>query len=277
MKVFILGRGKVGAALAAAAKRAGHRVRVQSARSWAATEGAGNAQKIACDLAILAVRDAAMPATIAALISREALPQTAAVVHAAGARGAEFLEELRPYVAGVAQMHPMISFADPAAPPTLLRGNMRVSGDVAAVKVARAFARSLGMTPRELPGADPVGYHAAAALVANGAAALAAVGVALLEVAGVSVQDAPKMLGPLLRSVAENVETLGLPGALTGPVRRGDAAGVGKHEALVADRLPEARPLYRALVAAQLPLARALPDATAEQLAALEALVASWK
>jgi predicted short-subunit dehydrogenase-like oxidoreductase (DUF2520 family) len=133
------------------------------------------------------------------------------------------------------------------------------------------------MTPRELVGADPVGYHAAAALVANGAAALAAVGVALLEVAGVSVQDAPKMLGPLLRSVAENVENLGLPGALTGPVRRGDSAGVAKHEALVADRLPEARPLYRALVAAQLPLARALPDATPEQLAALEALVASWK
>jgi predicted short-subunit dehydrogenase-like oxidoreductase (DUF2520 family) len=274
VKVFILGRGKVGAALATAAKKAGHRVRVQSARS---SSPGSWARKIDCDLAILAVRDAVMPATIAALIAAEALPATAVVVHAAGARGAEFLEALRPHVAGVAQMHPMISFADPAVPPTLARGNMRVSGDAAAVKVARAFARSLGMTPRELGGADPVGYHAAAALVANGAAALAAVGVALLEVAGVSVEDAPKMLGPLLRSVAENVENLGLPGALTGPVRRGDAAGVAKHEALVADRLPEARPLYRALVAAQLPLARALPDATPEQLAALDALVASWK
>ena len=73
-----------------------------------------------------------------------------------------------------------------------------------------------------LPRLDEVGYHAAAGLVANGAAALAAVGVELLVVSGVPRKEAPKMLGPLLRSVAENVEALGFPDALTGPIRRGD-------------------------------------------------------
>ena len=46
------------------------------------------------------------------------------------------------------------------------------------------------------------------------------------------------MLGPLLRSVADNVETLGFPDALTGPVRRGDAAGVEKHLATLREKLP---------------------------------------
>jgi predicted short-subunit dehydrogenase-like oxidoreductase (DUF2520 family) len=132
------------------------------------------------------------------------------------------------------------------------------------------------MSPRRLSGADPVGYHAAAALVANGAAALAAVGSLLLERAGVPSEDAPRMLGPLLRSVADNVERLGLPKALTGPVRRGDAQGVQKHEALIAERLPEALGLYRELVAAQLPVARAITPQEGDY-SALEALVRTWR
>jgi predicted short-subunit dehydrogenase-like oxidoreductase (DUF2520 family) len=117
------------------------------------------------------------------------------------------------------------------------------------------------MTPRTIPGLDAVAYHAAAGLVANGGAALAAVGAALLERAGVSADVAPRMLGPLLRSVADNVEALGFPEALTGPVRRGDAAGVAKHLATLRAKLPSAVDLYLAAVEAQLPLARAIGDA----------------
>jgi predicted short-subunit dehydrogenase-like oxidoreductase (DUF2520 family) len=72
------------------------------------------------------------------------------------------------------------------------------------------------------------------------------------------------MLGPLLRSVADNVEALGFPAALTGPVRRGDAAGVQKHLATLREKLPQAVPLYLEAAAAQLPLARAIGDAPAD-------------
>jgi predicted short-subunit dehydrogenase-like oxidoreductase (DUF2520 family) len=100
--------------------------------------------------------------------------------------------------------------------------------------------------------------------VANGAAALAAAGAELLRRAGATPDQIPAMLGPLLRSVAENVERMGLPAALTGPVRRGDAASVKKHLETLKVKAPELIPLYVATADAQLPLARALGDAPAK-------------
>ena len=171
-------------------------------------------------------------------------------------------------------MHPMISFASTRVFPTLARGHMNVSGDPLAEKRARSLARRLGMTPRTFASLDTVGYHAAAGLVANGAAALAAVGAELLVKSGVPAATASKMLGPLLRSVAENVEALGFPAALTGPVRRGDAAAVEKHWGVLRERLPSAFPLYLASVEAQLPLARGIGDVSPSALDGIATFVA---
>ena len=196
-----------------------------------------------------------------------------ACVHNAGAQTAEAIAPLRSVSAGVAQMHPMISFASPRVFPTLARGHVHVKGDPVAEKRARALAKRIGMTPRTFASLDTVGYHAAAGLVANGAAALAAIGVELLARSGVPADVAPKMLGPLLRSVAENVEALGFPDALTGPVRRGDAGAVAKHFGVIRERLPEASLLYLASVRAQVPLARAIGEAPAASFDAIEAFV----
>jgi predicted short-subunit dehydrogenase-like oxidoreductase (DUF2520 family) len=109
--------------------------------------------------------------------------------------------------------------------------------------------------------------------VANGAAALAAAGAELLARSGVPAGQAPMLLGPLLRSVAENVERLGFPGSLTGPVRRGDASALEKHLGALRQRVPGAVPLFLASGLAQLPMARALSDAPPEALDAVEALL----
>jgi predicted short-subunit dehydrogenase-like oxidoreductase (DUF2520 family) len=110
-------------------------------------------------------------------------------------------------------------------------------------------------------------YHAAGGLVANGAAALAAAGARLLERAGAPAADAPKVLAPLLRSVADNVEQLGFPRSLTGPIRRGDAGAVRAHLLRLSARFPELLPLYGALGELQLELAAEIGDATARELA----------
>lgn len=252
LRVHVQGAGKVGRALAGGLRAAGARVTLRAARDGL-PRGA-----VRADLVVLAVRDrdlAPLAAALAAHVSRDAV-----CVHVAGALGPGVLAPLRAACAGVAQMHPMISFASIDFVPRLDRGTVRVAGDARAVRVARRVARALGMIPRALPRLDTVGYHAAAGLVANGTAALSAMGAKLLALAGVPAKDAPRVLGPLLRSVAENVERLGFPQALTGPVRRGDAEALRKHAALLAARLPEVLPLYRASVAAQLPLARALGE-----------------
>lgn len=265
--VFIFGSGKVGRAIAhvlRASKSKGPSVTLHAARK-------GLPRKpIDADILVLAVRDRDLAALATKLAEARLVSKRTACVHAAGAATAEIIAPLRAVSAGVAQMHPMISFADPDVLPTLLHGNLHVSGDPIAVRRGRAVARALGMTARTIEGLDRVGYHAAAGLVANGAAALAALGAELLVRSGVSRTDAPRLLGPLLRSVADNVETLGFPAALTGPVRRGDAAAVEKHLRLIQERLPEAVPLFVAAAVAQLPLARALPDASAAALDAVE-------
>ena len=227
---------------------------------------------IDADLVIVALRDKAIAPFAADLVAHGLVGhRSASIVHCAGALGPEALAAARGPKVSVAQRHPMLSFASARVSPSLLRGQLHVDGDADAVARARELAALLGMTARTFPGLDRVAYHAAAGLVANGAAALAAAGVELLGKAGVDGETAARMLGPLLRSVAENIETLGLPDALTGPVRRGDAAGVARHLDTLRQLAPALVPLYVASTAAQIPVARSLheePDASFDAIAA---------
>lgn len=258
MKILILGAGKVGRALASALEKAKVPVTLRPARKGVPTT------PIDADMIILALRDRQLGPVAADLATSGVVKKKAVVVHNAGALPAEALQALRGMTAGIAQMHPMISFASTKVHPSLTRGHVHVKGDPVAEARARAIAKKLGMTPRTFKKLDTVGYHAAAGLVANGAAALAAIGVELLVVSGVPRAEAPKMLGPLLRSVGDNVERLGFPDALTGPVRRGDAGSIGKQIALLAERLPAALPLFITSGLAQVPIARRIGDAPAK-------------
>ncbi len=276
-KIFIFGAGKVGRGLAHAIKAStpsnGSSKGTLEVTLHPARKGLPK-KPIDADLLILAVRDRDLGPLAASLAEKKLVTKKTACVHAAGSQTAEAIAALRSVSAGVAQMHPMISFASLRRFPTLFGGHVHVKGDKVAESRARALARRLGMTPRTFDTLDTVGYHAAAGLVANGAAALAAMGAELLAVAGVPDGVAPKMLGPVLRSVAENVEALGFPEALTGPVRRGDAGAVEKHFAVLRERLPQASLLYLASVAAQVPLARLIGEGSDRELTAIEAFVA---
>ncbi|EYF00408.1 DUF2520 domain-containing protein [Chondromyces apiculatus] len=264
--IFIYGGGKVGRGLQRALRAVGQPSTLRPARQGLPR------RRIDADLVIVALRDRDLAACAEALRERGLVGhRRCAVVHCAGALGPEALAAVRSAQVAVAQMHPMISFASPAVTPGLLRGQLHVDGDPYAVRLCRALGKRLGMTPRTIPGLDRVAYHAAAGIVANGAAALAAGGVGLLERAGVTRETAAAMLGPLLRTVADNVEALGLPGALTGPVRRGDAAGIARHLETLRRLAPELIPLYEVSAAVQLPLARTLGEAPAEAFDAVEA------
>src|ERR1019366_3136942 len=164
LRVFVFGAGKAGASLARALRAAGIDTQLRAARS-------GLPRAIDADVVVLAVRDRDLEPLAVRLRDAGLVPKQAVVVHVAGALGPEPLAALRGSCAGVAQMHPMISFASDAsrAAPDLSRGNVHVQGDPRAVSRARRLARILGMTPRTIAGLDPIAYHAAAGLVANGA------------------------------------------------------------------------------------------------------------
>lgn len=256
--VAIFGAGKVGRGLKTRLAEVGVRARLDASRG-----GLPRRPWRGVWLLVVATREGEVGPAARRIAEAGWLDEGAAVVHVAGALTAEALAPLRAASAGVGQMHPMISFADPARPPGVAGGHVRVAGDPEAVRRASRLARALGMKPRRLPGLDEIAYHAAAGLVANGAAALAAAGADLLARAGVERATAPLLLGPLLRSVADNVEALGLPAALTGPVRRGDVGAVGRHLETLGRLAPHLVPLYKAMALAQVPLARELGDAPA--------------
>jgi nucleoside-diphosphate-sugar epimerase len=99
MRVFVLGAGKVGSALARALKSRHVRVALRPARK-------GLPRAIEADIVIVAVRDRdlhALAEKMAGIVARDAV-----VVHVSGALDAEALAPLRGACAGVAQMHPMI-------------------------------------------------------------------------------------------------------------------------------------------------------------------------
>ena len=271
MNVFILGAGKLGRALASGLAQHGVEVMLSPARSGVPVS------RIDASVVVLALRDPEIARAASALAAARAVSRRAVIVHCAGSLSAEVLAPLRTTCAGVAQMHPLLSFASREHPPTLAGASVLVQGDPLAVRRASTLAKKLGMTPRSFEQVDPVGYHAAAALVANGAAALASLGAELLVASGISADDAPRMLGPLLRSVAENVERLGLPNALTGPVRRGDAEALARQLETVRNRLPEALPLLVASAKVQLPIARSLGDATPAELDAVSAVLEKFR
>lgn len=224
----------------------------------------GLPQRLSCGLLILAVRDGDIPRWARAL-ARTKL-RVEAVVHCAGALGIEPLLPLRHRGIAVGQMHPLLSFADAAGPE--LRGAFcRVEGDAKAKQLATRLAKAVGMRPGSLD-VDPARYHAAAALLANGAATLASCAAQLL-----ADDRAAALLAPLLASVAQNMTTLGLPQALTGPVRRGDADAVANHLKLLERDCPALVPLYRELCRGQVPLARELNEAPARKFVQIERLL----
>lgn len=244
MRVCVVGRGKVGRALAEALGAAAVEHALASGRTLRGVDPRA-------DVFLLAVPDARIREVATQLARRLATARVGAssssgrergsdsrrvtVLHCAGARGIDELSPLTEIGAQLGVFHPLVSFAS-ARVASSLRGSTFTSfGQPAAVRHARALARQLSARCVVLQGDPGPAYHAAAALVANGTAALAHAGVRILQAVGFSSRDAERALSSLLASVAQNVAQLGVPAALTGPVVRGDVATVARHlEALEA-------------------------------------------
>jgi predicted short-subunit dehydrogenase-like oxidoreductase (DUF2520 family) len=219
LKVCVLGRGKVGTALAREFGRAGlTTAQLRGRAPWRPLPPA--------QVYLLAIPEVALAPVAAALGPQ--LPKPAVVLHCAGSRSHEELAALRDYGAAIGVLHPLVSFADRKRPPPLAGATFVFQGDARAHRDARKLVRALGAHLLKAEAVGPA-YHAAAALVANAGVALAWSGLHILSSLGFPEQQATQALAGLLASVAHNIRHVGLPGALTGPVVRGDARTVDGH------------------------------------------------
>lgn len=272
-RVTIVGRGKVGTALARSAAARGLDVALVTSRGLRGVQPA--------DLFVLAVADGAV-LDVALELAATSMPATS-IVHTSGLLAPDHLASLRSSGWSVGQAHPLLSFASPRS--AVSEGStVLLGGDRRAVQRGRALATALGLRAFVDDGLDRAAWHAVAALVANGAASLVALGAAQWEARGVPRAVASRALASLLASVAANVELVGAGHALSGPVRRGDVAAVARHLAALAPasgggmgraagaRSPRADVAHAALVLAQAPLARELGEASGSSLDAIESL-----
>ncbi len=213
-------------------------------------------------LVLVATPDDAIGGVAADLARAGAIDSTQVVLHLSGLLDRLALHALADTGAGLGSFHPLQSIADPATARERLTGAYAgLEGDERALEAGAALAATLGMRPVRLqPGAKPA-YHAGAVMVSNYAVVLAAVAERLARGAGVPSLEAGAMYLPLMWGAVANLP-LGPVAALTGPVRRGDAATVRTHLSALG---PVERALYRALGLEALGLAReaGLGDAAA--------------
>jgi len=151
------------------------------------------------------------------------------VLHHSGALGLAPLRAVSASGAGIGVMHPLQVLGRSEIARALLAGSRaRIEGNPKGRAAARRLAADLGLVPirfrRELTVRDRVAYHAAASMASNDLVALLSIGSELLGSTGLGSEEALEALLPLARGTLLQVQEAGLPGALTGPVARGDAA-----------------------------------------------------
>lgn len=248
VELSIVGAGRCGRTLGRLARLAGYRIgavtcrTLSHAREAAAFIGAGRPSTTpeGAALTLIAVPDAEIAGVARAL----RMPPGGVAAHTCASFGAEALRPRRP--AGA--LHPLRSFADPAKAAGAFAGTAcAVDGDAAARRALERFVRAIGGKPLRVKSGRKALYHAGAVFASNyGVAALEAA-LRLFAEAGVPRAQALGALLNLAEGTLANVRAAGVPGALTGPIERGDAGTVRRHVAAIRARLPRLSASYAAL------------------------------
>ncbi|RFP24364.1 DUF2520 domain-containing protein [Duganella sp. BJB488] len=208
------------------------------------------------DIHVLAVGDDQIAAACAALA--QAVPLKGSVVfHCSGALASGQLQAARDAGALVASVHPIRSFADPAAVAAQFAGTFcGIEGDAAALAVLTPALQAIGAQPVPIDASAKTVYHAAAVFASNYLVTVLDAALRAYMAAGIPEPVARRMAQPLAAESMANVFRLGAAAALSGPIARGDMATVERQQRAVDQWDAPTGELYRALVAPTADLAR---------------------
>lgn len=272
--VAIIGAGRVGTAVGTLLRRAGYTIGGVISRSLPRAEGAAgiigggtpatNVEEAVAGASIvfLTVPDQHI-ATVAAQARKAAGGSLQVMIHTSGVLPAEVMgRHSRDKPIRYLSMHPMQSVADRRRGAQLLKGAYwGLEGDREAFAVGEQLVRAMGGMPLSIkPGGKGL-YHGAACIASNYLVSLMDMGLRLMEEAGIPRDHALPVLAHLMKGTMANMEAMGVPAALTGPIERGDTGTIARHLAAlaqVADRpgLAATDDLYRRLGLYTVELAR---------------------
>ncbi|MFE1914558.1 Rossmann-like and DUF2520 domain-containing protein [Streptomyces anandii] len=262
LTVGAVGAGRVGSALAASLRLAGHRPVAVSGVSDASRRRAElmlpdvplvpPAEVLQrADLVLLTVPDDTLPGLVAGLAETGAVRPGQLLVHTSGRYGAKVLDPALRAGALPLALHPAMTFTGTPVDVQRLAGcSFGVTAPEELRLAAEALVIEMGGEPEWIAEEMRPLYHAALALGANHLVTLVAQSMELLREAGVEAPD--RMLGPLLGAALDNALRSG-DAALTGPVARGDAGTVAAHVGELRRHAPQT-------VAGYLAMARATAD-----------------
>ena len=213
--VNVIGRGRVGSALAARLEERGVAVREDA------------------ELTLICVPDTAITDVVRGLTPDRARW----VAHVSGATP---LAALDPHERRFS-VHPLQTFTRARGPEQLDGAWAAVTAETnEALDLGFELARLLGLEPFELADAERPLYHAGAAVASNYLVTLHKAAASLVAAAGAP----PEALEPLMRRTIENGFEL------TGPIERGDWATVDAHREAIRRVRPDLERLYDVLAEA---------------------------
>ena len=263
-RIGFIGAGKVGGSLAVAMSQAGYRVVAVSSRTPASA--ASFAERIdgcvphiplqaavdASDMVFISTSDDAIPQVAQSVKWREG--QGAA--HCSGAASLDVLEAAEAQGAIPGAFHPLQAFSSVENGVRSIPGiTFGIEGGDEMREYLGTLARAIGGNPVFLNSEDKPLYHLSGVMMGNLLTCLVGISAEVWEHIGYTRDDGVKALIPMMRAVAYNVETSGIPAAVAGPYPRGDLGTAAKHLQALMSQHPDLLPLYRELALAGLHLA----------------------
>jgi len=238
MKFGIIGAGIVGTALAVRLDKAGHEcigVHTRSRLSYERFRSYLNIDHLtleelvpAADILFITTQDAVIRSVAEKLSENTFLKSGQVWIHCSGSLPSEVLRVKERLPVHCLSLHPLQAFASVEEALTILSGtHFGIEGDNE--ELGEGIVKDLGGIPHHILAEKKTLYHAGAVVASNYLVVLASLAVELFTEAGIPPEGALASLLPLMKGTIHNLEQVGLPKALTGPIARGDGQVVQGH------------------------------------------------
>jgi predicted short-subunit dehydrogenase-like oxidoreductase (DUF2520 family) len=281
-RLGFIGAGTVGTALAIRLSGKGYPVVAVSSRSRSSAESLSqeisgchvqdSKQHVAdaADIVFITTPDDA----IASVVSDVKWHSGQSVVHCSGADSTAILEPARRLGASVGVFHPLQTFASVRQAIDNMPGStFAVEAESLLLDELKDMATALDGQWVELKADDKVLYHAAAVIACNYLVTLVKLATDLWQTFNVQRTEAVPALLPLLRDTTNNIDKIGIPQCLTGPIARGDTGTIKKHLNALQKSAPAILTTYRELGLQTIPIALAKGRIDQRQAEEMEALL----
>jgi predicted short-subunit dehydrogenase-like oxidoreductase (DUF2520 family) len=265
LKLGFIGAGTVGTALAVRLSSRGYPIVAVSSRSRTSAENLARAVNSCRVFDNQGVADNAQLVFvttpddfIASVVSQIRWHPGQSVVHCSGAASTDILQPAKELGAQVGAFHPLQTFASAKQAIENIPGStFALEAEEPLLNTLKDMATALDGHWVKLKASDKVLYHASAVIACNYLVTLVKLATDLWQTFNIPPRQATQALLPLLRGTIHNIETVGIPQCLTGPIARGDIGTIKKHLDALEKTVPGLLSTYRELGLQTIPIALA--------------------